>query len=130
MEKIIYIGDKEVKLKANAMQALIFRREFGRDIMEVQGSIMNIVNVKPNGEVVLNMDGLKGIDGVGIVQMIWTLAKAADSTIPPLEQWLDEFDTFPIMEVFAEAYEVLLANFVSTSKIKNAKAVVKPQHKG
>ena len=81
MEKIIYIGNKEVKLKANAMQALIFRKEFGRDIMEVQGSLMNIVNVKPNGEVVLNMDGLKGIDSVDIVQMIWTLAKTAGFTV-------------------------------------------------
>lgn len=51
MEKIIYIGNKEVKLKANAMQALIFRKEFGRDIMEVQGSLMNIVNIKPKGDI-------------------------------------------------------------------------------
>ena len=81
MEKIIYIGNKEVKLKANAMQALIFRQEFGRDIMDVQGSLMNIVNIKPKGEVVLNIDGLKGVDSVGIVQMIWTLAKAAGFTV-------------------------------------------------
>ena len=44
MEKVIKIGDKDVRLKANAMQAIIYRREFGRDIMEVQGSIMKMMS--------------------------------------------------------------------------------------
>lgn len=121
MEKTINIGGKEVKLKANAMQAIIFRSNFGRDILEVQASLMKLIDLN-NDKTPFNLDGLKYLDSVGIVQIIWTMAKAADNTIPPLEQWLEEFETFPIMDVFLDAYDLILANFTSITKIKNAKA--------
>ena len=130
MEKIINIGGKEVKLKSNAMQAIIYRREFGRDIIEAQSSVLKMLNFEKNGKATFNLDGLKNLDCVGIVEIIWTMAKAADSSIPPLEQWLEQFDSFPIMDVFAEAYELILANFVSISKIKNTKAAESSAHKG
>ena len=129
MEKIIKIDGKSVKLKSNAMQAIIYRREFGRDIMEVQGSLMKMVNFDKKGGMSFNINGISGIDSVGIVEIIWTMAKAADSSVPPLEQWLEQFDSFPIMDVFAECYELILANFVSISKIKNAQAAGSLQHK-
>ena len=130
MEKIIKIGDKDVKLKANAMQAIIYRREFGRDIMEVQGSIMKMMKFDNAGNATFNFDGIGNLDSVGIVQIIWTMAKAADASIPPLEQWLDQFDAFPIMDVFAESYELILSNFISISRIKNTKAAGSSQRKG
>ena len=130
MEKVIKIGEKEVKLKANAMQAIIYRAEFGRDIMEVQGSLMGMVNFDKDGGTSININGMKPIDSVGIVQIIWTMAKAADNNTPPLEQWLDQFDTFPIMDVFADAYELILANFISTTRIKNTKAAGSSPRKG
>lgn len=129
MEKIIKIGEKDVRLKANAMQAIIYRREFGRDIMEVQGSLMSMVDIDSKGKTSVNLAGVKGIDGVGIVQIIWTMAKAADDTIPPLEQWLEQFDTFPIMDIFMDSYELILANFISASRIKNRKAAGSSQRK-
>lgn len=129
MEKIIKIGEKDVRLKANAMQAIIYRREFGRDIMEVQGSLISMVDIDSKGKTSVNLAGVKGIDGVGIVQIIWTMAKAADDTIPPLEQWLEQFDTFPIMDIFMDSYELILANFISASRIKNRKAAGSSQRK-
>ena len=130
MEKVIKIGEKDVRLKANAMQAIIYRREFGRDIMEVQGSIMKMMKLDKSGNATFNLDGIGNLDSVGIVQVIWTMAKAADASVPPLEQWLEQFDAFPIMDVFAEAYELILANFISTTKIKNRKAAGSSQRKG
>lgn len=130
MEKIIKIGEKDVRLKANAMQAIIYRREFGRDIMEVQGSIMKMLKFDKSGNGAFNFDGIGNLDSVGIVQVIWTMAKAADASTPPLEQWLEQFDAFPIMDVFMEAYELILANFISTTKIKNRKAAESSQRKG
>lgn len=130
MEKIIKIGDKKVKLKANAMQALIYRSNFGKDIMEVQGSMLGMVNFEEDGSTTLNLNGIKGLDSVGIVQIIWCMAKAADDSVPPLENWLEQFDVFPVMDIFAEAYELILANFISTSKIKNRKAAGNSQLKG
>ena len=122
MEKTITIDGKEVRLKANAMQAIIYRANFGRDILEVQGSLMGMVEFDREGNTHINLSGVKNIDSVGIVEIIWCMAKAADDTIPPMEQWLNQFDTFPIMDVFADAYELVLANFISTSRIKNTKA--------
>lgn len=130
MEKIIKIGEKDVRLKANAMQAIIYRREFGRDIMEVQGSLMSMVGFDSRGKASVNLAGVKGIDGVGIVQVIWTMAKAADASVPPLEQWLEQFDTFPIVDIFMDSYELILANFISASRIKNRKAAGSSQRKG
>ncbi|WP_353423980.1 hypothetical protein [Christensenella massiliensis] len=130
MEKVIKIGDKDVRLKANAMQAIIYRREFGRDIMEVQGSIMKMMNFDKAGNATFNLDGIGNLDSVGIVQVIWTMAKAADASVPPLEQWLEQFDAFPIMDVFAETYELILANFISTTRIKNRKAAGSSRRKG
>ena len=130
MEKIIKIGEKDVRLKANAMQAIIYRREFGRDIMEVQGSLMSMISFDSKGKASVNLACVKEIDGVGIVQIIWTMAKAADDTIPPLEQWLEQIDTFPIMDIFMDSYELILANFISVSRIKNRKAAGSSQRKG
>lgn len=130
MEKIIKIGEKDVRLKSNAMQAIIYRREFGRDIMEVQGSLMSMISFDSKGKTSVNLAFVKEIDGVGIVQIIWTMAKAADDTIPPLEQWLEQFDTFPIMDIFMDSYELILANFISVSRIKNRKAAGSSQRKG
>ena len=130
MEKIITIGGKDVKLKSNAMQLLIFRDNFGRDMLEVQSSLMKLINISRTGEITVNLDGIKYVDSLGIVQIIWTMAKAADPETPPLEQWLDEFEAFPIMEVFMDAYDLILSNFVTTSKIKNAKAAGTLPRKG
>ena len=110
MEKVIKIGEKDVRLKANAMQVIIYRREFGRDIMEVQGNLMKMLKFDKAGNAKFDLDGISNLDGVGIVQVIWTMAKAADASVPPLEQWLEQFDAFPIMDVFAEAYELISAN--------------------
>ena len=39
--------------------------------------------------------------------IIWALAKTADDTIPPPQEWLDTFDTFPIFQIFGEVKELL-----------------------
>ncbi len=122
MEKTITVDGKELKLKANARNALIYRAAFGEDIFKVQGSFARTINDR--GELVV-----ENIDCLGIMKLVWTMAKAADSSTTEFEKWLDTFDEFPIMDVFAELQEMLMINMTSTTKIKNAKAAVNSQRK-
>lgn len=118
MERTITIGDKEVKLKANAMLPLIYQVNFGEDIFKVQGKLFSFIG--KDGKV--DFKGAQDLDCVGLMKITWCMAKAADGSIPELEKWLDEFDSFPMLEIFAEIHDMYLNNMVTVSRIKNAKA--------
>jgi len=118
MEKIIDIDGKHVKLKATAKIALIYRDTFGGEILEVQAGLIAAVQENLKNP----MRAIQAWDSVGIIKLVWTMAKNADATIPPLDEWLDEFDTFPISTVVEQAVPLILANVATTTKIKNAGA--------
>lgn len=122
MEKTITVDGKELKLKANAMNALIFRSAFGEDIFKVQGTFSKTINDD-------GTPALENIDCLGVMKLVWTMAKAADKTTPAFESWLDTFEEFPIMDVFVEIHDMLMINMTSTTKIKNAKAAANSQRK-
>lgn len=46
MEKTVKIGNRKVRLKANAMLPLLYREYFGEEIFKVQMSIFGLVNEK------------------------------------------------------------------------------------
>ena len=123
MEKVIKIDGKDIKLKSNAMNALIYRSEFGEDIFKSTGSFLQCSD--NNGHVDINK-----LDSLAIIKLTWKMAKAADKNVPSFETWLDTFDEFPIIDVFNEIYEMIFSNLTSTTKIKNAGAAEKPQRKG
>jgi len=123
MERTITIDGKEIKLKANARNALIYRAFFGEDIFKVQGTFMKTINDKD--ELII-----ENLDCLGVMKLIWTMAKAADAGIPTFEEWLDQFEEFPILDVFLDLQDMLMINMASTTKIKNAKAAVSSQRKG
>ena len=41
MEKTIKIGDKEILLKATAMNLLIYQEEFGEDMFKAKGELLD-----------------------------------------------------------------------------------------
>ncbi len=60
-------------------------------------------------------------------RFLWVFAKAADKSIPPLEEWLEQFDATPIefvTEAFPQVVELLLGTVGGTVKSKNTKAAV------
>lgn len=120
MEKIVNIGDKEVKFKSSAALPHIYRRKFGRDIF-VDMSHLQAKIQKSGNE--LDIDSLEMFENLA-----YCFAKHADPEIPDdIETWLEGFDTFDIYNILPELLAMWVQENKSTSrtKKKSAKQTVK-----
>ena len=106
MEKIIKIDGKDVRFKATGALPLRYKAQFGRDLFadmaEFQETERDISN--------FNIDIFYNI--------VWTMAKSADESIPDVIDWADGFDSLPIINVFMQLQD-LLTNSMQGSKTKN-----------
>lgn len=105
MEKTLKIGNNEVKMKSTAGTMMRYRNNFNRDfikdLMALQKKLTNKID---------NGTEFEAIDLDIFEKIAWCMAKTADNTIPDIENWLDQFDTFDIMQVLPEIMELLVAN--------------------
>lgn len=109
MEKIIKVGDREIKVVCNAFMPILYKRQFGRDFFADM----------------MKMDGasegdFSHIDIETMFNMVWCMARLADKSIPPSDEWLECFDVFPISEIIPEVTNMLISTF---NPSKNAEAV-------
>ena len=137
MEKVISIGDVEVKLSNNVAWTMEYRDQFNKDVME---AIMPIVTTLIEAvSTVLTESGtdgkieLKGIAEAvqgrsfditlpltqlgftdSVVNVVWAMAKAADPTIDPPKQWVRQFDVFPLDEIVPEVGNMIMTGFASS----------------
>lgn len=119
MEKTIYIDKKPVKLKSTAALPKRYKAQFGRDYF---ADLMKIAKVF-GGKTKRNM-GIQDISYTSLDHMdmevfydiVWTMAKTADRTIPDPIEWLDGFDTFPLKEIMGEIKELLTDTMPQTKK--------------
>lgn len=118
MEKVIKIGNKDVKLKSTAGTLRIYRTKFRRDLMCDLAKLTKVMTKKD--KVDFNVLDLEMFENIAYV-MAWQ----ADQTIPAtVEEWLEDFETFSIYEILPEIIELWnLTNLsIETSK-KNLVAV-------
>lgn len=105
MEKVLNIGGKEIKMKSTAGTMMRYRNNFNRDfikdLVKLQGKLSDKLEKGEEFEA-LDLDLFEKI--------AWCMAKTADDSIPDIEHWLDEFDTFDIMQVLPELMNLLVAN--------------------
>lgn len=114
MEKIITISNKEVKFKSTAGTLNRYRMQFKSDM------VTDLVNLQKKMQSVKTQDEQFSILDLQIFeQMAWSMAKTADDSIPPLDRWLDEFDTFSIYEILPELSDLLIDNFRGINQKKN-----------
>ena len=113
MEKIIKIDGKDVPLKATAMNMVVYRSQFNKDIMEVAGAIVKAGSTQDFAQ----------LDSLGVARVVWTMAKTADKDLPPFEKWFEGIEQFPVLDILGDCMELIMANLTSTSTIKpkNAK---------
>lgn len=105
MEKILKIGDKEIKMKSTAGTMMRYRNQFNRDF------IKDLVKLQSKlGEKIETGQEFEALDLDIFEKIAWCMAKTADNTIPEIENWLDEFETFDIMQVLPQIMELLIAN--------------------
>ena len=140
MEKIINIGNKEVKLNNNVAWTMEYRDQFGKDIvpalMPVMASIIEGVTtvIADTGkteitvadiadaiqgrtmEIMLPMFQVEFVDVV--INVTWAMAKAADESIEPPKKWVRQFDEFPLDVVGPAVFDMIIKGFVSSKNLK------------
>ena len=126
MEKTITIDGKQVRLKTTAATPKRFKIQFGRDYFAELLKFAKILEPLEKGAKKAESDGginLKNIsfeslsllDFDTLYDIVWVLAKSADSSIPDPLSWLDQFDSFTISEILPEIQD-LLAHSIKTEK--------------
>lgn len=103
MEKVINIGGKDVKLKASAATLVHYRSEFMRDMLAD-------ISEYAKGENTNNV----------LECSAYIMAKDADPTILPFEEWLEEFG----LTAFSNASKDIIGFWNSS-----AKPIEKPKKK-
>lgn len=141
MEKTIKIGKKSVRLNNNISWAIVYRDQFGRDIipalMPLFASALDIISGLINetgkledieladlakladGDALLNaVIHLGGFEFTDLICITWALAKCADEDIPAPREWIAQFDSFPIDVIAPEVFTLIFKGVVSSKNLK------------
>lgn len=51
-----------------------------------------------------------------VYKILWAMAKTADETIPPPDDFLDQFDNFPVFDIWGEIYEDVILRSIRYDK--------------
>lgn len=100
MEKIINIDGRDVKLKADGAILLRYKMQFQRDCLQ---DMFRLVDMKSSG---VEID-YKNFDTELLYRLTWILAKTANTEIPPMMEWFESFDDFPIFEVLPDVMDII-----------------------
>ena len=146
MEKVIKIGDVEVKLSNNIAWTMEYRDQFNKDVLEAMmplvttliESVTSIITESgtTNGigitkvaeaiqgrafEITLPLTQLGFTDSV--VNVVWAMAKAADPTIEPPKKWVRQFETFPLDDIVPEVGQMILTGFTSSKNLERLRTM-------
>lgn len=105
MEKIISINGKDVKFKATAGTMLRYRNNFKRDFIKDLIQLQSKFSSKVESGTEFEMIDLELFERIA-----WCMVKTADNSIPGIEEWLDDFETFDIMKILPELTTLLIDN--------------------
>ena len=100
MEKIIEINGKKVGLKASAKFLLLYENYFGKDGLKDLNSLLTGAGTANDLE-----------NAIIIYRITWAMAKNYNKKIAPLEDWLDEFDSFNLADVITELLPLIKSAF-------------------
>ena len=140
MEKVINIGEHEVKLNNNVAWTMEYRDQFGKDIvpalMPVLASMIEGVStvIAESGKAEISISDLaEAIQGKSldvllpmfqvefvdtIINVTWAMAKAANENIEPPKRWVRQFDEFPLDVIVPEVFELIFKGFVSSKNLE------------
>lgn len=141
MIKTLTIEDKEIRLDNNVGWAMIYKDQFGTDIipalMPLFAGAMDVISeliqkVGNNKEIdvaelLAEIDGdalinavihLSGFEFVDFINIVWALAKNADDTIPEPKLWVKQFDVFPLDEIAPEVFKLVAKGVISSKNME------------
>lgn len=131
MQKIINIDGQEVKFSTNAAFPIIYKKQFGHDILTILMPLISellkgadelmkkskdqIIMPSDIGELLESVYSLEMVDALNLC---WVLAKSANPEIEEPENWFAKFDEFPIIDIMQELSEILLPSLISKKKLE------------
>ena len=139
MEKIIKIGNKEVRLNNNIGWTMEYRDQFGKDILPVVmpfitaviESVSTVLAEALTGrslDVVLPLYQAEFVDLV--INVCWAMAKTADETIEPPKKWVRQFDEFYLDEIIPALFDMIVTGFMSVKnrqRLEGIKKTLRPK---
>ncbi len=117
-EKVVKVGDQEVKFRSSASVPRLYRIKFKRDIFRDIAKLEKNFSEKGDKELsILDIDDLEIFENVAYI-MAWH----ADPTIPgTIDEWLEQFEMFSIYEVLPEILELWGDNLMTQVDVKKNK---------
>lgn len=116
MEKTIEIDGKKVRFKSNGATPLRYKAQFGRDYLKEILKMSSLENINTKKKKDVDIQSLESLDFEVFYNISWIMAKTADPTIPEPLEWLSSFDEFPIVDVFPEMQELIMASLQTSKK--------------
>lgn len=119
MEKTINIDGKDVRLISSGATPIIYKNAFGRDFFADLGQFLKIADTTSKAKKGQEMTALSPLFENGDIAImynfVWVYAKNADMSLKPLDEWLAEFDEFPMFDFMGEVLDLVMRS-VSTKK--------------
>jgi hypothetical protein len=111
MERTLTIDGRQVSFKSTGAFLLRYKAQFQRD--GLADIIKLIESFDVTGKKITNYETF---DLQVFYNIVWTLAKTADKSIPEPMVWLDTFDEFPLVDVLSELTDMITSTLMSTKK--------------
>lgn len=124
MTQTFTIDGRDIRFKATMSLTYRYQAQFGEDILTVLWPIIEFMF--NNGSEPENaLEALKQIKTTDLMNIIWTLAKTADQSIPEPIDWYDKFEHFPIMELAPKLLLMIVQTMKTTEQFKKKLKVEK-----
>ena len=136
--------EKELTLSNNLAWAMIYKDQFGHDIlpdiMPIFSALTKMLNEisKVSGQDIgealklIDNDALQdamiemcALQFTDFINLTWALAKANDNTIDPPYQWASQFDEFPMDILLPAVIELLAKGLVSSKNLTSLRKMTK-----
>lgn len=143
MEKVIKIGEKEVRLSNNVAWTMEYRDQFNKDIVPaimpllstITEAISSVVSEAGTDLTLQSLaDAVQGrandimlpmyqLELADLINVTWAMAKAADEDIDPPRKWIRQFDSFPLDVIGPAVFELVMKGFVSSKNLIRLKGL-------
>jgi trimethylamine:corrinoid methyltransferase-like protein len=116
MEKMIEIGGKKVGFKATGGLPYRYKTQFNRevlsDLMEYEKCVSERTKLQIKSGKKINSDDfdMTKLNIETLYNVLWTMAKTYDNSIPPPLDWLDSFEVFPVFDIWSQVQDIFYEN--------------------
>ena len=118
MEKTILIDGQKIRFKTNGATPLRYKAQFGKDYFKEILKMAPLAKFAGKKDKDLNPADLETLDFDIFFNIAWIMAKTAEPTIPEPMEWLEGFDEFPMIEIFPELQDLMIASLQGTATKK------------